>query len=603
VALEGKINIPFAYTIMCTHRMKRRGGEERVDLEDVAIVAEERKGLLLPTGDGSKDKLAEITQVEHGYGITVKARIGVALVILILVFVIMRGHSRRKEHDDTLESFTKYGPPFEPRRFESFVDKQRWYGVQERDLSWLLESNIPDVVFMGDGIIEGLVRIPLSKGKDSRITPEKEEVQRLWTKLFGMYKPVNLGLGGDRVSDLGWRLSHGLVTGEFTTDIPDEPAPPLLTDKLVLASISNKATLASDDPELGISPTVSSPPLSPSLPSPAVSPTTASLATSSSLGDSLTTSNSTASLSLSSQLPSVSSTLGGLSSLLTTASAGLGLATNTQADSHTNSLSESRKSAGAAGLKGQLTQGANSSQKASSLSGVFAWATGASENETASAGALENETVPVTPALKNGTTWEEVQGSKKRRLLSEDRPQPFDGLRLIVLHIGSNDLLLETPHNIASQIINIVLFLRTHAPKVSVLLMSILPQGTLTTEQMASPELYKSELWSDTNEYHAPTNAVNEKLRSLVHHPHLHPLRDIEERVDTLNGVRGSKKTTGVFHVDCGPAILHYDTANQTYLTRDVMNDFHYLTVEGYRRLGDCLKPIVDDIIALHHSG
>jgi hypothetical protein len=169
--------------------MKRRGGEERVDLEEGAIVAEERKGLLLPTGDGSKDRLDEITKVDPGCRITVKGRIGVALVILILVFVIIRGHSRRKEHDDTLDSFTRYGPPFEPRRFEAFVDKQRWYGVQERDLSWLLESNIPDVVFMGDGIIEGLVRMPLLKGKSRALRQRKRRCSGYGRNYLGCTNP------------------------------------------------------------------------------------------------------------------------------------------------------------------------------------------------------------------------------------------------------------------------------------------------------------------------------------------------------------------------------------------------------------------------------
>jgi hypothetical protein len=596
--------------------MKRRGGSEGSEPKvtfEVDIKLEERKGLLSPERDDGMHpddgiKLAQTKGNDKAFCDCGAARLklwsGIVLVVFLVLAVVARVRSRSTEHTDTLALFTAHGPPFEARKFEAFLDLERWYSVQERHLSSLLESDKPEVVFMGDGIIEGLVRMPLVPGQESRITEEKEEVQRMWAELFGKYKPINLGLGGDRVSDLGWRLSHGLVTGEFTPDIPNQPTP-------VLSSH-----------QLGAAPSMASMSL---ITPPSIAPESVSSASSS---------DADTNISLAATLPAAPS------------------------DSYSNSLTESRKKKEGESTDGSLMdriKTTNDSLTASEIPGAVPKTSAALPNATsiASENGISLPGAPVSVASffaaapENGSTWEnltntvasffasgapgaaapivaaatvntsmtkhengtsqEVAGNTTGRRILSERHKPFDGLRLVVLHIGGNDLLLDSPHFIASQIINIVLFLRTHAPKTSVLIMSVLPRGSVKPEQLANPE-FLSVKWSEADKYFSPIAKVNADLKSLVHHPHEHPLRDIEERVDSalmeLDGARGAKKTTGVFYVDCGSEILQNDsTGAEWYLTRDVMRDFHHLTLEGYRRLGQCLQPIVDKIITLHKSG
>jgi lysophospholipase L1-like esterase len=72
------------------------------------------------------------------------------------------------------------------------------------------------VAFLGDSITEGWLRTGFSGRKSSVAQPQNEE---LWHKTFGEWAPLNLGIGGDRVQDLGWRLQHGLLAPALQPDV------------------------------------------------------------------------------------------------------------------------------------------------------------------------------------------------------------------------------------------------------------------------------------------------------------------------------------------------------------------------------------------------
>ena len=67
------------------------------------------------------------------------------------------------------------------------------------------------VVFIGDSITEGWLRTGLSARVESIPQPRCEAI---WQQSFGRWRPLNFGVGGDRVQDLGWRLQHGLLASE-----------------------------------------------------------------------------------------------------------------------------------------------------------------------------------------------------------------------------------------------------------------------------------------------------------------------------------------------------------------------------------------------------
>lgn len=62
------------------------------------------------------------------------------------------------------------------------------------------------LVFLGDSITEGWLRTGLSASSPSVMQPACE---RIWTDSFAEWRPLNFGIGGDRVQDVGWRLQHG----------------------------------------------------------------------------------------------------------------------------------------------------------------------------------------------------------------------------------------------------------------------------------------------------------------------------------------------------------------------------------------------------------
>ncbi|EOD17374.1 hypothetical protein EMIHUDRAFT_464202 [Emiliania huxleyi CCMP1516] len=62
------------------------------------------------------------------------------------------------------------------------------------------------LVFLGDSITEGWLRSGFSGTAPSIPQPVNEQ---LWHDAFGLWSPLNLAIGGDRVQDLGWRLQRG----------------------------------------------------------------------------------------------------------------------------------------------------------------------------------------------------------------------------------------------------------------------------------------------------------------------------------------------------------------------------------------------------------
>lgn len=54
----------------------------------------------------------------------------------------------------------------------------------------------PDLVFFGDSITEGWNEHPT-----------------IWASAFGLYKPLNFGMGGDRTQHILWRIENGELDG------------------------------------------------------------------------------------------------------------------------------------------------------------------------------------------------------------------------------------------------------------------------------------------------------------------------------------------------------------------------------------------------------
>lgn len=68
------------------------------------------------------------------------------------------------------------------------------------------EGSRAKVAFLGDSITEGWIRTGFSARRDSLPQPECE---RIWRQAFGRWSPLNFGIGGDRVQDIGWRIQPG----------------------------------------------------------------------------------------------------------------------------------------------------------------------------------------------------------------------------------------------------------------------------------------------------------------------------------------------------------------------------------------------------------
>lgn len=85
--------------------------------------------------------------------------------------------------------------------------RARWAALHQQHLTEASTFN-GRVVFLGDSITEGWIRTGFSKRRKSLPQPECE---RIWQDAFGEWNPLNLGIGGDRVQDIGWRLQNGLL--------------------------------------------------------------------------------------------------------------------------------------------------------------------------------------------------------------------------------------------------------------------------------------------------------------------------------------------------------------------------------------------------------
>ncbi|KAL1515986.1 hypothetical protein AB1Y20_002599 [Prymnesium parvum] len=72
------------------------------------------------------------------------------------------------------------------------------------------------LVFLGDSITEGWQHEGYSPRRRGAPQPEAAAV---WRRCFGAWRPLNLGLGGDRAQDLGWRLQHGLLPAALDPDV------------------------------------------------------------------------------------------------------------------------------------------------------------------------------------------------------------------------------------------------------------------------------------------------------------------------------------------------------------------------------------------------
>ncbi len=68
-----------------------------------------------------------------------------------------------------------------------------WLEIHERHLAALREAEDPQVVFAGDSLTDAW------------------QYQPSWVSPLGRFRPVNLGIGGDRTQHLLWRLQHHLL--------------------------------------------------------------------------------------------------------------------------------------------------------------------------------------------------------------------------------------------------------------------------------------------------------------------------------------------------------------------------------------------------------
>jgi hypothetical protein len=59
------------------------------------------------------------------------------------------------------------------------------------------------VAFLGDSITKRWV-------ENTHLSGQTGITQ--WEQWFGRWIPLNLGIGGDRIQDAGWRLQHGLLS-------------------------------------------------------------------------------------------------------------------------------------------------------------------------------------------------------------------------------------------------------------------------------------------------------------------------------------------------------------------------------------------------------
>ena len=96
-----------------------------------------------------------------------------------------------------------------PRDNLDAAARTRWRAVHDEQMAAARAAAASArVAFIGDSITEGWIRTGFSASQPSVAQPEAEAI---WRASFGKYHAVNLGIGGDRVQDLGWRVQQGLL--------------------------------------------------------------------------------------------------------------------------------------------------------------------------------------------------------------------------------------------------------------------------------------------------------------------------------------------------------------------------------------------------------
>ena len=83
-----------------------------------------------------------------------------------------------------------------------------WHVLHDSHVQQAHRARGTRLVFLGDSITEGWLRTGFSARAASIAQPACEAI---WRRAFGRWRPLNFGIGGDRVQDLGWRLQHGLL--------------------------------------------------------------------------------------------------------------------------------------------------------------------------------------------------------------------------------------------------------------------------------------------------------------------------------------------------------------------------------------------------------
>mmetsp|Transcript_57666 Transcript_57666/g.95343 ORF Transcript_57666/g.95343 Transcript_57666/m.95343 type:complete len:430 (+) Transcript_57666:190-1479(+) len=85
---------------------------------------------------------------------------------------------------------------------------ERWKTLHSSHVVAARTQSSAQIVFLGDSITEGWIRSGFSARGSTLPQPACEAI---WNASFSRWRPLNFGIGGDRIQDLGWRLQHGLL--------------------------------------------------------------------------------------------------------------------------------------------------------------------------------------------------------------------------------------------------------------------------------------------------------------------------------------------------------------------------------------------------------
>lgn len=70
------------------------------------------------------------------------------------------------------------------------------------------------LLILGDAMVEGWVKSPF--GRENWVPQvEKPDTKAIWEKEFKQYGAIQFAIGGDRIQDLVWRLTNGLLMGHL----------------------------------------------------------------------------------------------------------------------------------------------------------------------------------------------------------------------------------------------------------------------------------------------------------------------------------------------------------------------------------------------------